>query len=425
MIHLQSVIQPIGVAIAFAAIMILSIKKMELAKVMFIACIIMALTSGLNSKEALATVLSALTDKATIELALAVFAIGLFSTTMKEFGHLERTVEGLQNLLGSAKAAIMAVPALLGTMPVLGGAGLSAPLVDRLGDSIGLSKDTKVSVNMVFRHGMSFCFPFAPGLLLASQMTGFDVVTIIKRLWPMSLLLWVTGYFVLIRPSGAAQEVAAGVTDDMAQLPQKKTRFSGLMVFVKYGSPLLLALILGLIAKWPLWLALVTGTGASFMLGMVEKNSLPALKTLFRGSNPGQVLAMFWIMTFTRFVSISPVFTDLVAKLTSKGISPPILAAILPLAFGFGSASQVSTIGVLMPILIPQSISNSTALFMVCLIYAASFVAYFASPLHLCQILTCQYFRVNIAQFYKRSWPILAGLAVGVFVYFALLLRVF
>lgn len=67
--------------------------------------------------------------------------------------------------------------------------------------------------------------------------------------------------------------------------------------------------------------------------------------------------------------------------------------------------------GVLVPILVPAGVSQEGILYLTAAIYGAGFIAYFASPLHLCQVLTCQYYKIDITKVYKLYWPVL--LAVG------------
>ena len=38
---------------------------------------------------------------------------------------------------------------------------MSAPVVDSVGDKLGLDKVRKAAINVVFRH-IAFCFPFPP-----------------------------------------------------------------------------------------------------------------------------------------------------------------------------------------------------------------------------------------------------------------------
>lgn len=416
-----------GVILAFGALLYLSIRGVRLHIVMFTATAIMALTSGLPAAEILSVIWRSFSDRATVELAAAVLSIGLFSTVMHETGFLDRAVSGLTAFLGNVKAAIMAVPALVGTMPVLGGAALSAPLVDKLGRPLDLPPDQKAAINLVFRHGMFFVFPFSTSLILASKLTGFSVPRLIAKMWPMSLALWGVGYFALLYrvqvkdrlSPGFSQRSEAEVAAASAEDPEHgsaeamgQTRLSGLKEFLVYGGPLLLALAFGIAFKLPLWLALSGGICIAVALAIRKGRPLPSGAALLKGANLTQVVAMFWIMAFRSFVEMTPVFRTVVDKATAAGVPPALLAILIPLAFGYANASQQATISVLIPVLVPTSGSDALRLGFTSLIYGSSFAAYFFSPLHMCQVLTCQYYGVNIQAIYKRNWPVLAGFMV-------------
>lgn len=424
-----------GVILSFGALLYLSIRGVRLHIVMFTATAIMALTSGLPTKETLSVVWRSFSDPATLQLAAAVMSIGLFSTVMQETGFLDRTVSGLTTFLGNVKAAIMAVPALIGTMPVLGGAALSAPLVDKLGRPLALSPDTKAAANLVFRHGMFFVFPFSTSLILTSNLTGFSIPRLIAKMWPMSLALWGVGYLALLHRvplkdnlpsglvSGSETEVAATRGEHRVDEVGGRTRLQGLKEFLVYGGPLLLALAFGIALRLPLWLALFIGIIMAVILAMQKRRPLPSRAMLLKGANLSQVVAMFWIMAFRSFVEMTPVFRTVVDKATAAGIPPALLAILIPLAFGYANASQQATISVLIPIFVPSSGSEALRLGFTSLIYGSSFTAYFFSPLHMCQVLTCQYYGVNIQAVYKRNWPILVGFLVVLGMFYLSLVR--
>lgn len=155
------ILQAFGVLAAFVIIVVLSVKRVALWKVMCLATIVMALSSGIPMSQSAKIIWGSFTDITTIHLALSVFSIGAFSTIMNGTGYLDNMVRGLSGLLGNLKAAIMAVPALVGSMPVLGGAAVSAPLVDKLGDGLGLSPEKSYC-----KPGVSpwhvLCVPFFP-----------------------------------------------------------------------------------------------------------------------------------------------------------------------------------------------------------------------------------------------------------------------
>jgi hypothetical protein len=98
-----------------------------------------------------------------------------------------------------------------------------------------------------------------------------------------------------------------------------------------------------------------------------------------------------------------------------------MMALLIPMAFGFGSASQTTTLGVLIPLMAPATVGLDARLYLTCLTYVSSFTAYFFSPLHMCQVLTCDYFGIDIPKVYKRNWPVLIGFfaIMGMFYFLA------
>ncbi len=77
---------------------------------------------------------------------------------------MDEMIESLELMLKSAKITIMVAPALIGTLLVTGGALMSCPVVNNLGDRLDISNDRRASVNLIFRHAMYFIFPFGPTL---------------------------------------------------------------------------------------------------------------------------------------------------------------------------------------------------------------------------------------------------------------------
>jgi len=240
----------------------------------------------------------------------------------------------------------------------------------------------------------------------------------------MSAAIWGIGYLVLLRGARPVEAGAAALSAATSTGPQGNahlgggSRTWGLGQFAYYGGPLLAALILGLAFKVPLWLSLVCGILLAFALSLREKRPAPSLEALKEGAHLSQVAAMFWIMAFKAFVVSSPVFPQVISKVSSAGVPLASMAIAIPLAFGFGSASQTTTIGVLMPLMAPATVSAEAQLYLAVLTYCASFTAYLFSPLHMCQVLTCDYFKTSIPKVYRRNWPILIGFfAVMAFYY--------
>jgi len=182
--------------------------------------------------------------------------------------------------------------------------------------------------------------------------------------------------------------------------PVRASRVKGFKEFLRYGAPLLAALVLSVIFKISLWISMFTGVILGTAMAYLEKRELPSASTVLK-----------------EYAALSPVFPALVNTASSHGISPAVLAVVFPLLFGYVSANHMTTSGVLIPILVPAGASPDAVLYLTTVIYGAGFLAYFTSPLHLCQVLTCQYYDVDLAQIYKTYWPVIGAIAAVMLAY--------
>ena len=71
-------------------------------------------------------------------------------------------------------ASLMALPAVVGLIPMPAGALFSAPLVQQAGDGVELSAEWKSAVNYWFRHVWEYWWPLYPGVIIAMQ--SFDMI---------------------------------------------------------------------------------------------------------------------------------------------------------------------------------------------------------------------------------------------------------
>jgi len=91
----------------------------------------------------------------------------------------------------------------------------------------------------------------------------------------------------------------------------------------------------------------------------------------------------------------------------------------LPLLVGFATGLSLGFVGITFPLLLPfmasDSAVNSYALF---LAYASGVAGYLLSPVHLCLILSVEYFQANLAKVYRYILPpLLAVEAIVVAIY--------
>ncbi|MEM2304995.1 MAG: DUF401 family protein, partial [Candidatus Methanomethylicia archaeon] len=96
-----------------------------------------------------------------------------------------------------------------------------------------------------------------------------------------------------------------------------------------------------------------------------------------------------------------------------------VIGIVLPIIIGFITGSPLTSIGLSIPIV--QGITTLTSA-NVSLIYAGSVLGYLASPLHLCLVLSSEYYKVKLTDTYTYIVPaiiILAFSSMATIIYLA------
>ena len=88
----------------------------------------------------------------TLRVALAVILIMSLSELLRHTESLKELVKAFQALIPNGRIVIASLPALVGLLPMVGGAMFSAPMVDEVGDQLGIDQESKTFVNYWFRH---------------------------------------------------------------------------------------------------------------------------------------------------------------------------------------------------------------------------------------------------------------------------------
>ncbi len=401
-------LQIFGILLAFSLIIIMVNKKIALGYALIIGSIIVGAFSGLGVSGIAQTFASALVDPVTIRLVIVLALIGVLGHSMQKMKVLTKLVASLNRILKSPKLTITVIPSIMGTLLVTGGAVMAAPLVDEIGDDLSLSRPKKAAINLIFRHGWYFIYPLMPTFILMAETAGIDKFALIKLQWPLTLAMIATGYFLWVRPAKINQE-----------LPQDKVARKDIKQLILTSAPLWVSLTLALVLEkvnFTSWgfspslasiltqlafpIALCLGIIIAVLLG--EKAENKVTKTLVEGLKPAIILSGVGIMIFKAMVGQLTVLNDLVLSFLNTGIPLFVIFVTLPWLTGFLSASATSAIGITLPLLLPALALSSNPLPYVMLMYSSAFMGYLVSPLHLCQVLTLEYFKVKISELYRE-----------------------
>jgi hypothetical protein len=105
-----------------------------------------------------------------LKLVIALELVLLFSAVLKENGAMNRAIAALGSVVRDARFTVAIIPAVIGLLPVVGGAMLSAPLVAEASDELGLEPERRTFLNFWFRHVWEYTLPTFPAVFLTADM---------------------------------------------------------------------------------------------------------------------------------------------------------------------------------------------------------------------------------------------------------------
>ena len=394
----------VSLVVSIVLVLILVNRKVNIGYSLIISGTLLALLNGRSVKDILDIAINTISDYNTISLALTIGLITVLSYLMDKFLILDRMILSLESVLRSVKFTILFAPAIIGTLLVSGGALMSCPVVNSLGDKIGLPNDKKASINMIFRHALYFIFPLSPPIILAAQLGGFDMWDFIKLQLPMSIAMYILGYVVLLR----------GYNNPKKEKIEPKKYLASVINFLLYSSPILISLLGAVIFDLPFYITLLIGITFSIFINIYDKRKDEKydtkesfIKSVYKGFKPKMVIAILGIMLFKNVVNdIDEIYLYLYSLL-EKGMPLELLIIISCVAISFPTASTQSGIALLFPMILPLAATYEIKLSYAMFIYTTAFMSYYASPLHLCQVLTLEYFGVKVKELFKNYYFIL------------------
>jgi len=367
-----------GFFLAFAVLLVVSRKNFAAA--MFSGAFILAIFT-MPFNEIAGPFVSAFTDLPTILLALAVGLIPIIGGSLKETGQLDDLV---RNMRIGKKAFLAVSPALVGMLPMPGGALLSAPLVEKAGK--GVPNEKKVGLNIWFRHILYLIYPLSPSLIVSVQQVDLEVYQVIPYLAPFLLLSLGLGYFFFLRDTPGKMEYKEKFSSKKLLLPLAAIFVAPILdfAFKDVVSPKEAATVVGVSAS--LLLILTSGRVNVRKLGKIIKDSAPW----------NFALMIIGIQAF-RYVFENSGFGESIIELE---IPIVILCVLVGALLGFVTGRIMTPAVIIFPVLASPI---SPAVFAVT--YFSIFLGYVLSPVHPCVSLSTQFFHVQIKDFLKALLP--------------------
>ena len=383
--------------------------KVDLSLAVFAITLLTVALFGVNLLKAGRGAWAGVSDPETLELFLIIVLVQYIGAVQKSRRMYDRLIDSLNTMIRDKRLVAMVSPAIIGFLPMPGGALLSAPLVQVSTARMKLKPAFNAFLNFWFRHDWELIWPLYAGLLLFQTMSRIPMRRIILFQLPFSILHIAAGLavaFWYFRRHGIEREHPGTSNGIHATV---RDFFAGtwpilvviLLFFVK--APLLLPLPL----HWALLLVTVL-LSVLKKVGPKEIASIVFAKTTIRS-----LLVIAAVIVFQRVIQISSAFDALKTMDISLGLA---VAFIFLVSFTVAFLTGVNTayIAIAFPVLLPMIQHLPNYFYLSLYIYVVGFAGILVSPLHLCLVLTNEYFGASLFDVYRyMAIPILLMIAIA------------
>ena len=411
------------VFLVFAIMLVLIRKKISLGNAFFIGALVLSFLFGMQFRDTLESFVNSITYPKTISLAIIVSLILVFSASMQNTGHLKRMLNGFQGFISNNKVNLILFPALIGLLPMPGGAIFSAPMVKELGAGTMLPGDKMSFINYWFRHIWEYCWPLYPGILLTVTLADLNLWGFMLLMSPFPLVALGLGYLAIIKFIPADQ-------------PGPGESRVSLRAFIALLSPILIVIILGL--GLGIFLSLIfpffqiakeIGLICSLCvaIGWVwYKNNLISyeIKEVLLDKHILDMIYMVAaILIFKGILEDSHAVGTISNELIRLHVPLSVITVALPMLVGGVVGITIAFVGSTFPILIALIDTYGATQYMpiyIMLGLVSGLVGVLLSPLHLCLLLSNKFFCTSLSKVYRYLWmPCLGLLLVGIMYFLA------
>lgn len=424
---LTSIPAAIRLLIIFAVVLMTIKARWSLGNAFLLGAAGLGLIFGQGPYSIVKAAAMALVDPKTVSLALVVSLILVLSHSLEKSGQMQRMLSCFQGVLPWTKVNLVIFPALIGLLPMPGGAIFSAPMVKAIAEPQPLTASQLSYINYWFRHIWEYWWPLYPGILLTTTLAAVDLWRLVLFTIPLTLVAVAAGYWplrnhIVDRTSGCSSVALKQFFQEA--LPILLAIFCGIG-FGQLFSIWLPSQYLQVDKELGLILALVVSIGWVICQNRISAGNLKTL--VFQPALLKMIYMVVAILVFKGILESSGAVDQISTEMLLWHIPLAPITIIMPFLVGGVSGITIAFVGTTFPILVSliHSLDQSQLLLpYLMLALVSGFIGVLISPLHLCLLLSNQYFQTSLIEVYRHMRFPLAALMVCGIAYF-LLLRYF
>jgi hypothetical protein len=367
---------------------------------------------GLGPLQWTAVALSSMTALRTVSLVLVVGLILVISRLMEETGHLDRLVRSFSHVSRDARIVGTSMSALIGLLPMPGGALFSAPMLETSMASRSVTGEQKTVLNYWFRHVWEYWWPLYPGVVLAVALLKVETWRYMLFMAPLSLVSIMAGVIFVLGP---IQKQRTPDSKGLTWTAVKRFLWEMMPVSIVVLVIILVAGLLSLLEffgsplQLPGALSILPGLVASIVyVCRVNRISFSQLRASFLNRHIVPMLFLvLTIMIFQGLLIDSRAVIHIRNELVAYGIPLVLIVIVMPFLSGFVTGISIGFVGTAFPLLIPMFPANPLwdYLSFAALGYAFGFMGTMLSPVHICFLVTKDYYEASLMKSYRRLLP--------------------
>jgi integral membrane protein (TIGR00529 family) len=324
-----------------------------------------------------------------INLILSLTFIYYFIGLWRASGATTSLVKGIENTKLHPFIALVLPSALLGLLPIVGGALMSAPLFDESKLSSKLSQAKKTFLNYWFRHLWEYILPTYPAIIVTASLLNMPYSKIFLSNLPLTVTAIIAGVLVgFVKADEVSVEQDRRVDDN--KVVQNILNISVSLL------PLMLIIIFTLLFKIALFLSI--GIVVVCMIVLYKFNFSKAwgiFKETFTATN----ISLVWgIISFKNILKRTDIVSQVSQEFLSLGVPMFLVALLLPFIVGFLTGVAVAYVSIAFPLFQGYLLQNLQYFTMV---YLAGYLGVLLTPMHYCLSLTRQYFNSSWRDVYR------------------------
>ena len=414
------------ILVIFSLVVLATALKVHMGLAAALGGIALALWQGLGFSAVSGAIIDEIFNADTLLLFALMISIMAFSAAMKKSGAMDTFASAIGAIAPSKRLAMAIAPLIIGTLPMPGGAILSAPLVEAMDSDREHGSGALSAANYWFRHNLELAWPLYPSFILTTSLAGISVMRLIALNLYAAPILFALGLIFILPPLPNKENKKRAVRSDNVPHTKKwASSFRGIVpLALVLGTYTILYILWSFIApSFRLSDSAVTliGRYVPILLGLAAGSAYIGLGPkgflIFRGSVNAAMITLVAVIAgirvFSALISAAGLAGAAATELAKAGIPTIAAVAIIPLIAGLVTGVGFGYVGLAFPIvlgLVPDGGAFPREAAIV-LAGAFGYAGMMLSPLHVCMVVSAEHFKTSLPNTIRR-----VSLPLGIFI---------